>query len=203
MNAEHLGDALDHWKGAIIRQLHTNDWLQEFAVEPMISDQQPWDPQNIRVYRRLLGLHDNEPVFHTNAVFRHQTREAYFAELTHRGDLFLDPDTGIATGAADDAHITLEDIHSLFRGDYVIDRCLVVFQPAARGFFSLRIKEITERVIAAENNLDRDLYCCSYKCGRVAMLFFSVNRGRLLKLPGIFDGFIGSGGSSKIRIWPP
>jgi len=201
MNLEHLGDSLDYWKGEVFRQLRINGWLQDFAVEPMISDEQPWNSQNIRVYRHLLSLEDSEPVFHKNAVFSHQPREAYFTEITHRGDLFLDPDNGITTGEASVKHVCVEDIHSYFRGDFVMDPSLLVFQHAGHDVFANRIKEIVKKVISPENNLDRNLYCCSYECGKVAMLFFSVNRRRMLTIPKIFSNYIGSGGRSNIKIW--
>ena len=203
MNLEHLGDALDHWKGAIFSQLRNNDWFRDFAVDPMITNQTPWDDADTGVYRKLLDLEDNEPVLHANALFSHQTRQQYFKELIHGGDMFLDPDTGIATAPTDAQHVTVDEIHSLFRGDYMEDRTILVFQHAGHDPFAARIEQLAGRVIAPENNLDRDLYCCSYECGRVAMLFLSVNRDRLMSVPKIFSGFIGTGGRSVVRMWPP
>ncbi|MCJ7744334.1 MAG: hypothetical protein MUO99_07250, partial [Dehalococcoidales bacterium] len=91
MNAKHLGDALDHWKGSIIQRME--GLLERIAVIPMITDDKPWDDKKIETYSRLLSV-DRKlvmKVMEWNKTTR-ENRGDYFRNIHHRGDLFLDPD---------------------------------------------------------------------------------------------------------------
>ena len=95
MNLMYLGDALDHWKGSLFESLQREKLVNGFAVDPMASDLSSWRDEDFQLLARLLRI-DSRQVLHHNASL--SDRQAYFDEIKHVGDLFLDPDTGVATG---------------------------------------------------------------------------------------------------------
>ena len=95
MNRKYLGDALDHWKGSVFESLQQRNALRDFAVDTMATDMNDWQSEDINVFARLLRISASQIIRHTVTL---KTREKYFAEIEHSGDLFLDPDTGIQTG---------------------------------------------------------------------------------------------------------
>jgi hypothetical protein len=95
MNRKYLGDALDHWKGSLFESLQQRDALRDFAVDTMATDMNDWQSEDINVFSRLLRIRTSQIIRHTVTL---KTREKYFAEIEHSGDLFFDPDTGIQTG---------------------------------------------------------------------------------------------------------
>src|SRR6266542_4206536 len=95
MNLTFLGDALDHWKGSLFESLSRAGILRNFAVDPMASDLPAWRPEDFLLFAQLLRVDRSQIVEHQADL---GDRSRYFAEITHSGDLFLDPDTGVATG---------------------------------------------------------------------------------------------------------
>ena len=63
MNSKFLGDEFDHWKGSIIQRLLSEGLLENFSVEPMITDVEPWDENTMSTYIRLLDLLGTVTVF--------------------------------------------------------------------------------------------------------------------------------------------
>lgn len=61
----------------------------------MSSDMEPWGADDYDVFKRLMRISNSEIIRHRVPLIN---REAYFAEIAHLGDLFLDPETGVATG---------------------------------------------------------------------------------------------------------
>lgn len=123
MNRKFLGDALDHWKGSLFQSLQAADLLQDFAVDPMATDARPWKPGDFTVFTRLLHVNPSQIVPHRATL---RDRAKYFAEISHHGDLFLDPDTGIATGRVKLAHVSPSEIGDLL--DARTNRLLLVYQ---------------------------------------------------------------------------
>lgn len=92
---EKLGDALDHWKGSLVRLLQGKNALVNLHVLPMITDPiKCWTPPHFCLYAHLLGV-DVSAILNQNVkICQKQGRSDYFmADPSH--DLFLDPDTGI------------------------------------------------------------------------------------------------------------
>ncbi len=95
MNLEFLGDASDHWKGALFVSLRKAMVLNDFAADTMATDQESWREEDRKLYASLLRIKQSLVIRHTTTL---GYRAKYIDELAHKGDLFLDPDTGVAAG---------------------------------------------------------------------------------------------------------
>ncbi len=107
MNLRFLGDSLDHWKGSVLQHLSGEGALQDLRVNAMASDLEDWETPDWAVYFRLMRVIPIQVVGHQ--VPLSGNRHRYFAEIPPSGDLFLDPDTGIATGKANVQHLKPEE----------------------------------------------------------------------------------------------
>jgi hypothetical protein len=126
LNLAFLGDALDHWKGSLFESLQQNSIVKGFAVDPMARDLPEWKPDDFALFAKLLRVDRSQIVSHHRPL---SDRGGYFGELEHRGDLFLDPDTGIATGRPSLNYVSPMEIANLLEP---ADRLLVVYQTCAR-----------------------------------------------------------------------
>ncbi len=185
MNSENLGDAFDHWKGALIQRLEAQILLRDIAAVPMITDKTVWNSQKVMTYSQLLNLKSSESVKQADKVFRGNKKErvAYFASVSHRGDLFLDPDIGVSISPSteDRKHITICEIKKLLDNNRN-DRVILVYQHRGREQFSNRL----EQIITALKQKNRKLSSVTYECGFVAMLFFSYNETRIRDIKNYF-----------------
>ena len=130
MNSKYLGDALDHWKGSLISALSQKKLIRNIVVEPMITDATAWLREDLNTYKRLLNLDSTRSICHGNSTFLGK-RDKYFTKLLKVGDVFLDPDTGIATGDASKVHIKISELGKLIIDS---DRVLMVYQHSAPRF---------------------------------------------------------------------
>ena len=137
----------------------------------MITDELPWSENDIETYGRLLRLESSNQICHSQSTFSGKRNE-YFALLPDTTDLFLDPDTGIATASARRKHVKTSELGRLLANS---DRVLMVYQHSARGSFQDRLGEITDTVFRHIENV----YCGTYACGQVAVFFLSLNRVRI------------------------
>jgi len=97
MNLDHLGDALDHWKGSMIRFLRSRDSFKDLHVLPMITDPDPkrsWGKEGFGLYARLLDVSVEDILKPDIQFLPNEQRKEYFS-LDSQCDLFIDPDTGI------------------------------------------------------------------------------------------------------------
>src|SRR5207245_9136426 len=98
MTLDHLGDALDHWKGSTIER--TQAALVDVHVVPMFTDLvqpgDPWNTETLSLYASLLRR-PLETILLGDRRFDDFSRAAYFGDdrLVGDFDVFLDPDTGI------------------------------------------------------------------------------------------------------------
>jgi len=189
MNLRYLGDALDHWKGSLFSILAERELLNDLAVDPMATDQSAWRAEDFELYAMLLRIASTR-------VLRHQrtlaARSAYFAEIRHSGDIFLDPDTGIATGAvkAKVQYVEPADVcRLLFSG---MNRAVVVYQ-------HVRAQRTCDRVDAVVRVFPSEIRWCSYESGSVAMMFFSMAPWRVEELTGWLNEFLGRHAAGRIR----
>lgn len=194
MNSKFLGDAFDHWKGSLIQRLLSEGLLENFSVEPMITDVKPWDENTMSTYIRLLNLTNDHQIINRRRIFSNK-RKKYFQNIRHRGDIFLDPDTGIATGKASQKHIQITELKKLLEDNR--KRILLVYQHAARGPFKKRIESIIKRVFQDIPNL----YCITYECGAVAMLYFSFHKDRIVAIKKYFDHLLADACTHRVRLW--
>ena len=191
MNSKFLGDALDHWKGSLISILSSKRLIRNVVVEPMITDVRPWSKEDIETYRRLLRLESTSPICHGESTFSGK-RDEYFDGVPEDGDVFLDPDTGIATGNGGREHIKVFELGKLLAKS---DRILMVYQHSARGSFHERLLKIKDRV-------SRDIcgvHCTTYESGRVAMFFISIDSYRINEIQNTLKKYLR--GTAEIRVW--
>lgn len=185
---------MDHWKGSLIRFLCQEGLIYDLAVEPMITDHEDWSPDDLETYQRLLNLTPGVRICHEGRAFG-GSREVYFKDIRHIGDLFIDPDTGISTGACSRKHIKISEIRQLLYSTPRRSRVLMVYQHSARGQFHSRLLQIRDSLVTSIP----DLRYCIYESGRVAMCFLSLNERRIRSLEAGLRHFLT--GTAMRRIW--
>jgi hypothetical protein len=166
--------------------------LRHFAVDPMISDWSDWKPEDVLLFTRLLRIDKSQLIPHNVCL---ASRERYFDEIVqHKGDLFLDPDTGIATGKEKNfQHVRPAEIKILLRDP---DRLLAVYQHGARG------GKISQRVARVCCVLDGQIAGCkwsSYESGAVAMMFLSMSNQRVATVTEHFRRLLGRHADGRIQ----
>jgi len=158
----------------------------------MFSDSENWTAQDVELYARLTRVQPTQLIRHRAGL---ETRDAYFSEIQHSGDLFLDPDTGIATGrvAAPRGYVMPGEIGRLL--DSAPARLLAVYQ-------HVRAQPVRVRVTSVLALLQRNvgpLSSVSYESGTVAMLFLSRERRRAAEVDAHFTSFLGRHATGRIR----
>ncbi len=192
MKLDFLGDAFDHWKGSLIESLSKAHILRNFAVDLMVTDGD-WRNEDFQLYARLLRVAQGQLLEHRVTLTE---REKYFNEIQHPGDLFLDSDTGVATGTAKKQHVKACEIGQLLdRGPS--DRLLVIYQ-AVRGKVEPRVKE----VVNALKKPNVVLTGCSYESNTAAMLFLSRIATRSDQVADHFDALLKPRAGNRIRRFP-
>lgn len=192
MNSSFLGDALDHWKGALFSYLLQEKALNDLAADPMLTDPEGWGPGDFRLYARLLNLPEDRVLAHSRSL---RDRNAYFGEIAHAGDIFLDPDVGIATHRVrrPEQYVEVVDvIRLLFSG---LNRMVVVYQ-------HVRGKTVTDRVDRVVSKFPDSLFWVSYESGTVAMLFISLAPWRTDRVAGSLRNLLGRHAERRIRGTP-
>ncbi len=192
MNSRYLGDALDHWKGSLFEYLQSQRALTDFAVDPMITDPDQWQEADFCVLARLLHIKSDQIIRHKKPLS--SARVSYFHEIPHRGDLFLDPDTGIATGRASEIekYVTPSELKSLLRAS---GRAVAVYQHVSR-------QKTCERVDACLDVISREVDSfgwCSYESASVAMLFLCDDEARTRTIDNVLNQLLGGRASKRVR----
>ncbi|HET9283013.1 MAG TPA: hypothetical protein VFR24_13725 [Candidatus Angelobacter sp.] len=189
MNLRYLGDALDHWKGSLFESLQNANVLANFAVDPMCTDPEAWQSSDFSFYARLLHIRAEQIVRHEHTL---RERKAYFTEIKHQGDLFLDPDTGISTSATNSQYLRPREIGELL--ERVFERILVIYQHVRAQKCAIRIDNV---ISAVESRIDRFRWC-SYESPTVAMLFMS-RSSRIHEVVDHFKTILGKHAETRIR----
>lgn len=190
MNLAFLGDAFDHWKGSLIDSLQEAQAVRDFAVDPMASDLGSWKSEDFIILARLLRVGAAQIIRHRVTL---QERTKYFDEISHRGDLFLDPDTGVATGRVKETHISPFEIGHLL--DSATNRLLVVYQHVRAQRVSIRVDAV---LIALQREIGGFTWT-SYESGTVAMLFLSRRPERTERIAAHFKSMLGRHSSGRVR----
>ena len=200
MNSKHLGDALDHWKGSLLSLLVDKGLIRHVVVEPMITDPQAWPPEDIETYKRLLRL---EIIFHDSTTFPSGRREDYFNALPKDGDIFLDPDTGIARDKPKKEHITVQEIINLLKDS---DRVVMIYQHSGQrepkqndlttSSFHRWLVSIRSKITATDTP---NVHCTVYECKQVAMFFVSLKKSRIDEIQTGLQEYLR--GRAQCRVW--
>jgi hypothetical protein len=194
MNLNFLGDALDHWKGSILRLMRTEKLLVDLKVDLMATDANNWKKEDFVLFAKLLGVSPSQLVEHRGSL--NENRSAYFGELSDTtGDLFFDPDTGIATSRVNEPEKYLfpGELHCLLgKGERVV----AVYQHVNRQQTRNRVKKVVE--VVRENH--QTVACCSYESPSVAMLFFSESSSRIKPIEKYFSKLLGRHARNRVSI---
>ena len=193
MNLQFLGDALDHWKGSLFESLRKAQALRDFAADPMASDLKSWRPEDFKLFARLLRITPAQVIRHRVTL---EERVKYFGELSHRGDLFLDPDTGVATrGVKGKArcYIMASEVGQLLDGS--ANRLLVIYQHVRGQPVASRVDEVLDTLRHEIGGFS----CCSYESGTVAMLFLARAPVRTAFVAEHFATLLGRHAARRIR----
>ena len=191
VNLNFLGDALDHWKGSLISILSSKWLIRNVVVEPMITDERPWSKHDLDTYRRLLRLESASQICHGQSTFSGK-REEYFDEIPQEVDVFLDPDTGIATDKGNRKHVKVSELGNLLAKS---DRVLMIYQHSARGSFCKWLLEIKKGVSYGIPGV----HCTIYECGRVALFFISLSKARIHEIQNALKEYLK--GTADKRVW--
>jgi hypothetical protein len=190
VNLAYLGDALDHWKGSLFSHLAEDGVISELKADPMLTDPDDWLLGDFFLYARLLKIDSDDVIRHERSLARN--RGGYFAEIPKGGDVFLDPDVGLATGRVRHPHRYVEPadvMRLLFNGP---NRVVAVYQHVRAQTAFARLAVVTARLP----------YGCewtTYESGTVAMIFVSLAAGRIEKIDSSFRRLLGRHSAKRVR----
>jgi hypothetical protein len=191
MNLKYLGDALDHWKGSLFECLQCAEVLRDLAPDPMAADQDKWSDADFSLYARLLHIRQDQVIRHKESLL---SRDSYFAEIVHQGDLFLDPDTGVATSRSTRTeHIKPGEIAALLRS--TPGRVVAIYQ-------HIRAQKTSDRVENCLNAVAKEISTirwCSYESPSVAMLFLCGDETRTSEIAAVFGRLLGVHAKRRVR----
>lgn len=192
MNLEYLGDALDHWKGSLFEYLQSEGVLRDLAVDPMATDRDQWKEADYCLFARLLRIPRHQLIEHRASLI---TRDRYFAEVVHDGDLFLDPDTGIATPRSSPVvkYVKPRELANLLRS--VCGRVISVYQHVRAVKTSLRV----DQCVAAIKKETDVFGWCTYESPTVAMLFVCNEEVRTRDIETALKRLLGSHAKRRVR----
>jgi len=162
--------------------------MHKFAVDPMATDLADWTAEDFSLFARLLRIERPQILAHAKSLF---DRQAYFREIQHRGDLFLDPDTGVGTGRCAPTHIAPAEISELLK----VDRLLAIYQHVR----ARRVADRVDAVCAAIQQWTPNTSWCSYESGTVAMIFVAPSRARVESVQSHFGDWLGRHATGRVR----
>lgn len=187
---KHLGDTADFWKGGMIEDLESSGLLSDLAVDPMIADDAEWQSSTYALYQKLLRINKSQIIVHRKSL--QKNRGEYLNEITHRGDLFFDPNpnTGIRTSSGKPKEHYLLPVEIKHAVGHNSTRLVLVYQHASRDLLRKRVIDVFNHV-RKENP---QIACCSYEAGNAAMVYFSISTSRI---KGIYDRYFNISADSK------
>jgi len=193
VNLKFLGDAMDHWKGSLFESLQRAGVLHRLAVDPMASDSAMWTQDDFTLYAQLLHVKLSQLVPHDADLGA--DRHRYFNEISHTGDLFLDPDTGIATGHVKEQvkYITPSEIRDLLH--MTRDRLLIAYQHVRAQPSAKRVNSVLQ-VLRQHAG---PLHWCSYESSTVAMIFVAQQGTRTAAITEHFRCILGLHAENRVR----
>jgi hypothetical protein len=194
MNREHLGDALDHWKGSLICLLQNE--LVNLHVLPMIPKRRlDWTPDHFIIYARLLGVRVEAILNRDSGILPKQHRDKYFGVCSSH-DLFIDPDNGIGNDrGGSDQHITRFEVAKLIPENS--GNLLLVYQTGGQrgnGKVGYERKALTHlrEITRLLKEVIGEQCVFAYFGGQTSMIFVSRNSRRIARVFGILRNFLRS-----------
>jgi len=192
MNLDYLGDAFDHWKGSLFEYLRAENLLRDFAVDPMATDRERWNEADFSLFARLLRIERHQIIPHEASLL---ARARYFAEIVHAGDVFLDPDTGIATSGSSQAakYVRPRELATLLGSPG--GRVVAVYQHVRAQKACVRV----DRCLAAIGEEIDAAGWCSYESPTVAMLFLCDEDMRTREIARALKELLGRHAERRVR----
>lgn len=186
MRLEYLGDALDHFKGALFRRLKDADLIHDLAADPMATDVEDWTEDDYRLYSDLVAISSEKTLRDQGTLNKVGRRPLGLPG--HRGDLFLDPDTGVRTGSQSTARkfVLPEEVGPLLESS----RLLIIYQHAWRADES----ESVRQAVAAVRRVEAGITAAAYTSRQVGMLFLSRDSERVSAVASWMRKWLGSKG---------
>jgi len=193
VNLKFLGDAIDHWKGSLFGSLQGAGVLYRLVVDPMASDGTSWTQNDFALYAQLLHVELSQLAPHN--VDLRADRHRYFNEIPSAGDLFLDPDTGIATRYVKERekYITPSESNELL--NMSSDRLLVVYQHVRAQPSAKRV----DLVLHVLRQRAGAFHWCSYESSTVAMIFVVRRGARTTATTKHFRDILGKHIETRVR----
>lgn len=196
MRLAFLGDALDHWKGAVLSQAGSG-CFRDLSIDAMLTDTLLWQAPHLQLYANLLQVQVEQIIEHQANITNQ--RGAYFNELVgNNGDLFLDPDTGIRTGWVfhRERYIEPREVASLLAAAPA--RLLVVYQHVRQAHVRTRIGRVASVLCA----VDAAVVGCSCESATAALLFLSHSPDRVQCVYHALGAFFGPFADERVIQWP-
>ena len=93
---EHIGNEIDHWKGAVLGELQQKELLNDLVVDAMARYDEPWTDRDLARYADVLRLRGPEQIARHEEPWGKGKRTPYFAELNRHAshDFFPRPRRG-------------------------------------------------------------------------------------------------------------
>lgn len=158
----------------------------------MASDLGSWNSEDFTILARLLRITAAQIIRHQVSL---QERARYFGEILHRGDLFLDPDTGVATRRVNDhrRYVNPPEIAVLL--DASPDRLLAVYQHVR----AQRVADRIDTVLTTLRDQIGDVSWCTYESATVAMVFLTRAPARTTQVAEHLASLLGRHAVGRIR----
>lgn len=193
MQAKFLGDALDIWKGRMIRLLTDGDPTRTTCVVPMRTDAS-WSSKQVTTYATLLAI-ERRDVIAMNHRYTWAEREQYFStvisDLKDREscDVFLDPDTGLAPTRGSRAHASYASVGRLVNQDS--GRLVIVYQHRRRssGWLRALVDEASSAV---------GVSVCGYDGGSAAAVCFARRARRISDVARRLQDLLGPSAAQRV-----
>jgi hypothetical protein len=196
MKLTHLGDALDHWKGSLIRLLKRGKVLRNLRILPMITDtnaKRIWSDPCFELYARLLSVNESEILKPKIELLDHERRSEYFS-IGSNYDLFIDPDIGIENTKPRkeekfqrEKYILLSEVAGLLRQDS--SRLILIFQYSSNGKDWLKKKTNDLKNYLSKCDESRSVF--AYFAGQTSMMFMSQDSQRVKNACNCLEEFLG------------
>jgi hypothetical protein len=163
-----LGDALDFWKGSLLEVLRTASTPPSpLSVLPMFTDT-GWTQPELATYAGFLGLPPSALL--TTSQLTRPGRAHYFATIANgfQGDVFLDPDNGIAPRKPEPAHVAAAEVFALLTPENVV----AVYQHRPQRVSAPWLVRYVQLVVATGARV------VGYESAQVGMLFVTKSASR-------------------------
>lgn len=184
MRREYIGDNLD-----MVKRIHLRDCRLPFKnliVEPLITNEEPWQDMDFSVYADCLGVDvtqirrgDNQPWTELHPARRTDWLQEH---QSHHGDIFLDPDSGLDPPSGGNLrHVPTAAVQGLLAREIGAHRIVMVYQhmPQRTGAAIGQLATVVRNRVSAVRDQNRGIHAFAVLGQHATMIYFSGNRDRI------------------------